>query len=136
MPQSDRLQATNLRLKRKMKMVFPKDQFFISRELVPREAMLFATLRRGSIIGEMALIDESDRSATVLSEGATLGYLSREDFVQIMETDVDLSYRLLLTLCSTMLSRIGRLNRSYLEVVSQIRGHSELMERKRKQTSN
>ena len=90
--------------------------------------MLFAKLGRGSIIGEMVLIDESDRSATILSEGATLGYLSREAFIQIMETDVDLSYRFLLTLCSTMLSRIGRLNRSYLEVVSQIRGHSELME--------
>ena len=76
------------------------------------------------------------RSAAILSEGATLGYLSREAFVQIMETDVDLSYRFLLTLCSTMLAWIGCLNPSYLEVVSQIRGHSELMERKRKETSN
>lgn len=106
--------------------IFAKDQFFISRELVPRETVLLARLGRGSIIGEVALIDEWDCSATILSEGATLGYFSREAFVQIMDTDVDLSYRLLLALSSTMLARIGRLNQSYLEVVSQIRRHTEL----------
>ena len=108
--------------------IFARDQFYTPSELVSREEMLLARIGRGNIIGEMALIDESDRSATIVSEGATLGFLSKEAFDQIMKTDVDLSYKLLLTLCSTMLSRISKLNRAYLQVVSEIRRHSQTVE--------
>jgi len=89
------------------------------------EETLLATLASGSIIGEMALIDDAERAATIVSEGATLGYLSKETFDQIMEQDVELSHKLLLTLCGTMLARISRLNQSYLHVESEIRRYSQ-----------
>jgi CRP-like cAMP-binding protein len=89
------------------------------------EETLLATLASGSIIGEMALIDDAERSATIVSEGATLGYLSKETFDQIMEQDVELSHKLLLTLCGTMLARISKLNQSYLQVESEIRRCSQ-----------
>jgi hypothetical protein len=76
----------------------------------------------------MALIDDSDRSATIVSNGATLGYLSKEEFNnvnRILRTDVELSYNFMLALCLTMMSRIRQLDQAYLQVASQIRRYHE-----------
>lgn len=103
--------------------IFLRDQFYSPSDWRSTEDMVLARLGRREIIGEIALVDESDRAATIMSEGATLGYISKEDFDQIIETDAALSYKFLLTLCSTLISRISRLNRAYLRVVSEIRRH-------------
>ncbi|MCH8290129.1 cyclic nucleotide-binding domain-containing protein [Candidatus Poribacteria bacterium] len=110
---------------KELEKIFARDQFYAAGELIIEENMLLARLGRQEIIGEIALIDESDRSATIVSEGVTLGYLSKEAFDKIVEEDAELSYKFLLTLCSTMMSKISRLNRSYLRVLSEIHRHSE-----------
>ena len=96
--------------------IFDKDQFYIPEEQVFHENIQIAQLGRGSIFGEMALIDDLDWSATIVSNGATLGYLSNMEFNRILRTDVELSYNFMLALCSTMMSRIRQLNQAYLQV--------------------
>ena len=110
---------------KELEKMFDKDQFYIPEEQVFHENIQIAQLGRGSIFGEMALIDDSDRSATIVSNGATLGYLSKEEFNRILRTDVELSYNFMLALCLTMMSRIRQLDQAYLQVASQIRRYHE-----------
>lgn len=60
------------------------------------ENMLLATLGQGEIVGEMALIDERPRSATVVAAEATdLLVIKRKKFFQLLQEDPDLSIELL-----------------------------------------
>ena len=102
-----------------------RDQFYIPDQQVPRESIELAQLERGSLFGEMALIDESGRSATVISNGATLGYLSKADFDRIMKMDANLSFNFMFALCSTIVSRIRQLDQAYFQVSSEIRRYGE-----------
>ena len=110
---------------KELEKIFARDSFYAAGDLIIEANTLLARLGQQEILGKIALIDESDRSATIVSEGVTLGYLSKEVFDQIVEEDAELSYKFLLTLCSTMMSKISRLNRSYLRVLSEIHRHSE-----------
>ena len=101
--------------------IFRGDQFYSVSASHPAEDMVIARLGSKEIIGEVALIDESDRSATIVSEGATLGYTTKEEFDQMIETDGAISDKFLLTLCSSMMSKINRLNQEYLHLLSEIR---------------
>jgi CRP-like cAMP-binding protein/sugar phosphate isomerase/epimerase len=103
--------------------MFRGNQFYSASASRAAEDLVLARLGSKEIIGEVALIDESDRSATIVSEGATLGYMTKEDFDQIIATDAAMSNKFLLTLCSSMMSRIDRLNQEYLHVLSEIRRH-------------
>ncbi|MCZ6676749.1 MAG: cyclic nucleotide-binding domain-containing protein [Candidatus Poribacteria bacterium] len=105
--------------------IFDKDQFYVSDELASHESIHLARLGRGDLTGVMSLLHGSDCSATIVSDGATLGYLSKEAFDRIMKTDVNLSYSIMLTLCSTIISRIRQLDRAYLQVSSEIRRYNE-----------
>ena len=86
------------------------------------DTIVIAKLTKGCIFGEMSLIDNSKRSAAVISlDESRLGYISKEEFNKITGSEeTDRSYKLLLTLCSTMLSRIARLNEAYMNVQAQI----------------
>lgn len=101
--------------------MFRRDQFYFPSVSRAADDLVLARLGSKEIIGEVALIDESDHSATIVSEGATLGYMTKEDFDRISEMDVAVSDKFLLTLCSSMMSRINRLNQEYLHVLSEVR---------------
>jgi CRP-like cAMP-binding protein len=101
--------------------MFRRDQFYFPSISRAVDDLVLARLGSKEIIGEVALIDESDHSATIVSEGATLGYMTKEDFDRISEMDVVVSDKFLLTLCSSMMLRINRLNQEYLHVLSEVR---------------
>jgi len=86
-----------------------------------REVIL-SILREGEILGDMTLIDGSERSATAITieETRTL-MLAREDFLSLVHEDNELAVRLLIL----MSSRIRRADRliwelSFVEVESRL----------------
>ena len=123
--QFQRFKPFEMMAQEELEKISGRDQFYIPDQQVPRESIQLARLERGSIFGEMALIDESGRSATVLSDGATLGYLSKGDFDRIMKMDANLSFNFMFALCSTIMSRIRQLDQAYLQVSSEIRRYGE-----------
>jgi len=93
------------------------------------DLITIARLTKGSILGEMAIMMEnSQRTATIISRSnSRLGYLSREELERIVikNDESDFSYKLLLTLCSTISYRIAKLNQNYMDVKSQMEKQKE-----------
>jgi CRP/FNR family transcriptional regulator, cyclic AMP receptor protein len=70
-----------------------------------------AILEPGAWFGEMAIIDESPRSADALAHTAcTLAVIRREALEQLMFTDKDLAYVLLWTFVRTLSQRLRETN--------------------------
>jgi CRP-like cAMP-binding protein len=70
-----------------------------------------AILEPGAWFGEMAMIDDSPRSADALAHtGCALAVLRREPLEQLMFTDKDLGYVLLWTLVRTLAVRLREMN--------------------------
>lgn len=65
--------------------------------------LILAVLGAGQVVGEMALLDSSPRSATVVaSTSVDLLVLSREDFQRILDTEPRISSKLLRILCQRL----------------------------------
>lgn len=70
-----------------------------------------AILEPGAYFGEMAMIDESPRSADALAHTAcTLAVIRREALEQLMFVDKDLAYVLLWTFVRTLSVRLREMN--------------------------
>jgi CRP-like cAMP-binding protein len=70
-----------------------------------------AILEPGAWFGEMAMIDDSPRSADALAHTAcALAVLRREDLEQLMFVDKDLAYVLLWTFVRTLSERLRETN--------------------------
>ena len=70
-----------------------------------------AILEPGSYFGEMAIIDDSPRSADALAHTTcTLAVLRREAIEQLMFTDKDLAYVLLWSFVRTLAARLREMN--------------------------
>lgn len=70
-----------------------------------------AILESGDYFGEMALIDESPRSADAITNtNVVLGVISRATFEDLLFTNKDLAYDLLWTFVRTLSSRLRETN--------------------------
>jgi CRP-like cAMP-binding protein len=70
-----------------------------------------AILESGSYFGEMAMIDDSPRSADALAHtSCALAVLTREQLEQLMFVDKDLAYVLLWTFVRTLSVRLREMN--------------------------
>jgi CRP-like cAMP-binding protein len=70
-----------------------------------------AILEPGAYFGEMALIDDTPRSADALAHiGCTLGVLKRNDFDQLMFMDKEIAYSVLWTFVRTLSVRLRETN--------------------------
>lgn len=90
----------------------------VSRLIDPEEhrEKILASLKEGDIIGEMTLLEELPRSATVAATVATVAYsISRDDFKNLLHSNSDGAVKLLLAIISTM---SGRLRRSSTELIA------------------
>ena len=65
--------------------------------------LILAVLGAGQVVGEMALLDASPRSATVVaSTSVELLVVSRDDFQRILDTEPKISSKLLRILCQRL----------------------------------
>ena len=66
------------------------------------KAKIVATIGAGSLFGEMSLLEDAPRSATVMAvaDGTVVLEIGKNDFLTLMRTDTELAYNLLRTLAS------------------------------------
>jgi signal transduction histidine kinase len=78
-----------------------------------------AVLTPGSFFGEMALLDEEVRSAGAMAlTEASLLFLSKESFLDLIDQNLELGHKLLMRLSRTLTKRLRDTNNLFREVVS------------------
>ncbi|MEW6775455.1 MAG: cyclic nucleotide-binding domain-containing protein [Bdellovibrionota bacterium] len=70
-----------------------------------------AVLKQGAFFGEMALIDDSERSAdAIANKSCKLATISREDFEQFLFVNKDIAYTILWSFARTLSERLRETN--------------------------
>lgn len=78
-----------------------------------------AVLQAGNFFGEMALLDEDQRSAGAMSiDNSELLFLSKDSFNELMSQDMDLAHELISRIAKVMSRRLRDTNNLFREVVS------------------
>jgi len=79
--------------------------------------IVLGELETGHIFGEMALIDDKPRSASVVSlTPCEAAFMSRKKFDYLIQTKSDLAYRFMSSVCLSIFRHILRLNTLYLKI--------------------
>jgi CRP-like cAMP-binding protein len=82
-----------------------------------QEEILLGELGRDEVFGEMALIDEKPRSATIWTiTPCRTAFVSRNDFNEFIGSRSGLSFRFMAHICLSLFWRILRLDKSYAEI--------------------
>jgi CRP-like cAMP-binding protein len=75
----------------------------------PGQKIYIASIRAGGIIGEMAFLDESPRSANLTAkDDAIVWKLSKEDFLRVLLEDAGLGARLLMAIGTLLVERLRK----------------------------
>jgi CRP-like cAMP-binding protein len=75
----------------------------------PGQKIYISSIRSGGIIGEMAFLDESPRSATVTAKDDSVVWkLSKEDFLRVLLEDPGLGARLLMAIGTLLVERLRK----------------------------
>jgi CRP-like cAMP-binding protein len=83
-------------------------------------------LGEGDIFGEMSLIDDKPRSASVVTlTPCEAAFVTKTAFDQFIETGADLATRLMGFICLSLFRRILRLDRLYSDIKQQIRNEGD-----------
>ena len=90
----------------------------ISRQIPGSGEEALAVLKKGTIFGEMAIFDQSERSTDAIANSdSTLITITRSDFELLMDFDHDLAYKVLWAVVKMLCSRLRNTNdnlRSFL----------------------
>jgi CRP-like cAMP-binding protein/sugar phosphate isomerase/epimerase len=79
--------------------------------------VVLGELEAGQIFGEMALIDDKPRSASVIpSTPCEVAFMSKKKFDYLIQTKSDLAYRFMSSVCLSIFRHTLRLNTFYLKV--------------------
>lgn len=75
----------------------------------PGQRVFLSSIRSGGLIGEMAFLDESPRSATVaVKEDAVVWRMTKEDFLRALLEDPALGARLLMAIGTLLVERLRK----------------------------
>lgn len=81
------------------------------------EEIMLGEMGSGEIFGEMALIDDKPRSATILTvTPCKLAFISSKDFNEFIETRSELAFRFMSFICLSLFWRILRLDKVYADI--------------------
>ena len=79
--------------------------------------IILGELEAGRIFGEMALVDDKPRSASVIPiRTCKVAFMSRKQFDYLIQIKSDLAYRFMSSVCLSIFRHILRLNTLYLKV--------------------
>jgi len=79
--------------------------------------IVLAEIDRGEIFGEMALIDDKPRSASIVTiTPCKLAFIDKPSFNEFIETRSELAFRFMAFICLSLFIRILRLDKVYIEV--------------------
>ncbi len=81
------------------------------------EEILLGELGQGEIFGEMALIDEKPRAASVITVmPCTLGFINKSSFSEFIAARSDLAFRFMNFICLSLFNHILRIDKIYSEI--------------------
>ena len=81
------------------------------------EEIVLGELGEGDIFGEMALIDDKPRSASIVTTTpCKVAYVEKKLFNQIIEIRNDLAFRLMAFICLSLFRRILSLDKGYADL--------------------
>lgn len=84
--------------------------------------IILGKLKRGEIAGEMALIDDKPRSATILAlTPCKMAFISKKTFGELTRTRSELGLRLMGFICLSLFRRILRLDEIYSDIKRRIK---------------
>jgi CRP-like cAMP-binding protein/sugar phosphate isomerase/epimerase len=91
------------------------------------EKIVLGEFDRGEIFGEMALIDNKPRSASVVTvTPCKFAFIEKEAFSKNIETRSNLSFRLMAFICLSLFKRIVTLDKEYADLKKQLgRNHDQ-----------
>jgi len=79
--------------------------------------IILGELGREEIFGEMALVDDKPRSASIVTvTPSKLGFVARETYNAFLETRSELAFQLMSFICLSLFRRILRLDRLYAKI--------------------
>ncbi|MBW1742162.1 MAG: cyclic nucleotide-binding domain-containing protein [Deltaproteobacteria bacterium] len=85
--------------------------------------VILGQLGEGEIFGEMSLIDEKPRSASIVTlTPCKLAYVGKEAFNKFLESRSELAFRLMGFICLSLFRHILRLDRLYSDVKKKVQG--------------
>jgi CRP-like cAMP-binding protein len=88
--------------------------------------VLLGKLGEGEIFGEMALIDEKPRSATIVTlTPCKMAYISKKAFNEFVETRSETAFRLMGFICLSLFRHILRLDGLYSDIKTKIKASWE-----------
>jgi PPM family protein phosphatase len=91
---------------------------------VLKGSQLLSVLRDGSVFGEMGLIENAPRSASIVSDGKTRALvISRKDFYPLLRREAQLAVKLLWSFCYSLNQRLRNTN----ELLADIKADLEEM---------
>lgn len=86
------------------------------------QQIILGELGEGEMFGEMALIDEKPRSASVVAlTPCRLAYVDKKAFSEFIETRSELAFRLMGFICFSFFRRILRLDRLYSDIKKKVK---------------
>ena len=86
------------------------------------EEITLGELGRDEVFGEMALIDDQPRSASIVTTTpCKLGFVDRKAFNGFIETRSDLAFRLMALICLSLFRRILALDSVYSDIKKALR---------------
>jgi CRP-like cAMP-binding protein len=81
------------------------------------EEIVLGELGRGEVFGEMALIDDKPRSASIVAiTPCKVGFIDKKGFNEFIETRSDLAFRFMGFICLSLFKRILRLDSVYADI--------------------